>query len=276
MTSFQGKTVIITGASRGIGRSIALELAKAKANVVIAAKTVEPHKTLPGTIYTVAEEVEKAGGKALAFQLDVRDAEQITEMVKACVERFSGIDALVNNAGAIRLTGTSETPAKAFDLMMDVNARATFLCSQACLPYLEKAANPHILNLSPPIKLNPRWLQNHVAYTMSKYGMSLCTIGMAAEFAAKGVSINSLWPKSIVATAAVTWLMGEDVTKHCRKPEMMAKAAFEILSTEKNALTGNTLVDEDFLKTRGMTDFSLFACDPSAELYADLYIDAAS
>lgn len=273
MTSFQGKTVIITGASRGIGRSIALELAKAKANVVIAAKTVEPHKTLPGTIYTVAEEVEKAGGKALAFQLDVRDADQITDMVKATVERFSGIDALVNNAGAIRLTGTSETPAKTFDLMMGVNARATFLCSQACLPHLEKAANPHILSLSPPISLDPKWLQNHVAYTLSKYGMSLCTLGMAAEFKSKGIAVNSLWPRTIVATAAVTWLMGEDITKHCRKPEMMAKAAFEILKTPSSQLTGQTLIDEAFLLTRGMTDFSSFACDPKEELYPDLYIE---
>jgi len=273
VTSFQGKTVIITGASRGIGRSIALELAKAKANVVIAAKTVEPHKTLPGTIYTVAEEVEKAGGKALAFQLDVRDADQITDMVKATVERFSGIDALVNNAGAIRLTGTSETPAKTFDLMMGVNARATFLCSQACLPHLEKAANPHILSLSPPISLDPKWLQNHVAYTLSKYGMSLCTLGMAAEFKSKGIAVNSLWPRTIVATAAVTWLMGEDITKHCRKPEMMAKAAFEILKTPSSQLTGQTLIDEAFLLTRGMTDFSSFACDPKEELYPDLYIE---
>lgn len=275
MTTLKDKTIFITGASRGIGRSIALKCASHGANIVIAAKSDEKHATLPGTIHSVAEEVIKAGGKALALKLDVRESDKIHEAVNKAADHFGGIDILVNNAGAIRLTNTEATPVKSFDLMMSVNVRSTFLCAQACLPYLKKSNNAHILNLSPPISLDVKWLENNVAYTISKYGMSLCTLGMAAEFKQWDISVNSLWPRTIIATAAVTWLMGNDAVKNARKPEIMADAAYHIFVTKPSLLTGQCLLDEDFLKKYAHeNDFSQYACVPGENLMPDFYVES--
>jgi NAD(P)-dependent dehydrogenase (short-subunit alcohol dehydrogenase family) len=277
MTTLKGKTVFITGASRGIGEAIALKCAADGANVVIAAKSSEPHPKLPGTIHSVAEAVERAGGRALAIQLDVRDADQITSAVNQAASHFGGIDILVNNAGAIKLTGTDSTPVRSYDLMTQVNVRATFLCSQACLPYLEKSNHAHILNLSPPISLEPKWLENNVAYTITKYGMSLCTLGMASEFRDRKISVNSLWPRTAIATAAITWLMGDDAVKNSRKPEIMADAAYEIFITPPTEITGQHLLDEDFLRSRrGIKDFSSYSCVPGNPLMADFYVESVS
>src|SRR5688572_30329698 len=247
MTNLAGKTIFITGASRGIGREIALKCAKDGANIVIAAKSSEPNPKLPGTIHSVAEEVKAAGGQALALRLDVRNEEEIKSVVESAAKHFGGIDILVNNAGAIRLTTTDATPAKSFDLMWGVNTRATFLCSQACLPYLEKSSQAHILNLSPPINLDPKWMQNNCAYTITKYGMSLCTLGMAAEFSGRRIAVNSLWPRTTIATAAIDWLMGEEGMKSARKPAIMADAAYSIFCQDPAKLTGQLLIDEDYL-----------------------------
>lgn len=273
MPTLKGKTIIITGASRGIGRSIALKCATDGANIVIAAKTAEPHPDLPGTIYSVAEEVEAAGGKAVPIQVDVRHEESITSMVNQAVESFGGIDALINNAGAIYLTPTEETPMKRYDLMQAINTRAVFLCSQACLPSLKKADSPHILNLSPPIGLDPKWLQNNLAYTISKYGMTLCTIGMSAEFEKYGIAVNSLWPRTFIATAAIDRLMGDSARKQCRKPEIMADAAYAILTTADRKITGQTLIDDEVLSAEGITNFDQYAYDPNTELMTDFYIE---
>lgn len=238
MRSLAGKTLFITGASRGIGKAIALRAAADGANVVIAAKTVEPHPKLPGTIYTAAEEVEAAGGRAWPLAVDIRDEMAVHDAVERAVARFGGIDILVNNASAISLTGTLDTPIKRFDLMMGINARGTFVCSQACLPHLKKAANPHILTLAPPPNTDPRWLKNHVAYTIAKYGMSLCVIGMAEEFREDGIAVNALWPRTVILTAAVR-MLGEAVDPaRCRKPEIMADAAHAILTRDSRACTG--------------------------------------
>ncbi len=273
MTILKGKTVFITGGSRGIGRSIALKCARDGANIVIASKTADPHPKLPGTIFSVAAEVEAAGGKALPLQLDVRDADQIAVAVEKAAQHFGGIDILVNNAGAIKLTTTDNTPVKSFDLMMSVNVRSTFLCAQACLPYLQKSSHAHILSLSPPISLDPKWLENNVAYTISKYGMSLCTLGMASEFKKWNISVNSLWPRTIIATAAITWLMGDESVKNARKPEIMADAAHELFLTN---ITGRCLLDDEFLKERQkITDFSKYACVPGEELMPDFYVEAS-
>lgn len=271
MTSLAGKTIFITGASRGIGREIALRCAKDGANIVIAAKSAEPHPKLPGTIHSVAEEVQTAGGKALALKVDVRSEEEIGSAVKQAVEHFGGIDILVNNAGAIRLTGTDATNAKSFDLMWGVNTRATYFTSQACLPHLSRSQGAHILNLSPPINLDPIWLQNHCAYTITKYGMSMCTIGMAAEFKSKGISVNSLWPRTAVATAAIDMLMGEVGMRGSRKPAIMADAAYAIF-THSSELTGQLLIDEDFLRTTGVKEFDHYSVVPGATLYPDFFI----
>ena len=268
-----GKTLFITGASRGIGREIALRCARDGANIVVSAKTAEPHASLPGTIHSVAAEVEAAGGKALALQLDVRDENAIAAAVSEAVRVFGGIDILVNNASAIMLTGTAATPMKRFDLMQGVNARGTFACSQACLPFLTKAKNPHILTLSPPLNLKPRWFKDHVAYTMSKYGMSMCTLGMAEEFRAQGIAVNSLWPRTTIATAAIAVNFPEAILKASRKPLIMADAAYAIFNRDSREATGNFYIDEAVLRETGVSDFSHYAVTPGATLYTDLYLD---
>jgi citronellol/citronellal dehydrogenase len=272
--TLEAKTLFISGASRGIGLAIALRAARDGANVVIAAKTAEPHPKLPGTIYTAAEEIERAGGKALPLIVDIRFEDQIAAAVAKAVETFGGLDILVNNASAIMLTGTLQTPMKRFDLMHQVNARGTFACSQACLPHLLKAQNPHILNISPPLNMSPRWFKNHVAYTMAKYGMSMCVLGMAAEFAGKGVGVNALWPRTSIATAAVNNLLGgEQMMKQSRTPEIMADAAHAILSREAKSCTGNFFIDDEVLREAGVEDLDRYAVDPSQELLTDFFLD---
>jgi citronellol/citronellal dehydrogenase len=274
MITLAGKTVLITGASRGIGRAIALRVAAEGANVVIAAKTATPHARLAGTIHSVAQEVEQAGGQALAIQVDVRSESAITSMVEACINRFGGLDALVNNAGAISLTPTLDTPAKRFDLMHQINVRATFLCSQAAVPHLKRSANPHILNLSPPLTLQAHWYVDHLAYTLSKMGMSLCTLGMAEEFKSDGIAVNSLWPKRIIATAATSMLLGVEGTKAARRPEIVADAAYAILTTPARELTGRLLLDEDVLGSLGKSDFAKYDVTPGVEPLPDLFVDS--
>jgi citronellol/citronellal dehydrogenase len=271
--NLKGQTLFITGASRGIGKAIALRAARDGANIVIAAKTVEPHPKLPGTIHTAAAEIEAAGGKALACQVDIRFEDQICAAVAKAIERFGGIDILVNNASAISLTGTLATPMQRYDRMHQINARGTFACSQVCLPHLLKAANPHILNIAPPLNLDPRWFAPHVAYTMAKYGMSLCVLGMAEEFRKEGVAVNALWPRTIIATAAVMNLLGgEEAMRKARKPEIMADAAYTILTRPSRECTGNFFIDEDVLRGVRMTDFSSYAFSPGAELLPDLFL----
>ena len=245
MPSLEGKTVFITGASRGIGKAIGLAAAREGANVVVAAKSDVPNPKLPGTIHDAAREMEAAGGRALAVRCDVRDEGEIAAAVATAVERFGAIDALVNNASAIFLAGTLETPMKRWDLMHQVNARATFACTQACLPHLERSANPHVLVLSPPLSLTPRWFAPHVAYTIAKYGMSMCVLGMAEEFRDRGVAVNALWPRTVIATAALNLLGGDALARHGRTPEIVADAAIAILRREARQCTGNFFVDED-------------------------------
>ena len=272
MADLKGKTLFITGASRGIGKAIALRAAADGANIAIAAKTAEPNPRLPGTIYSAAEEIEKAGGKALPLQVDIRDEEQIQAAVEKTVAAFGGIDILINNASAINLTGTLETPMKRFDLMWGVNARGTFLCSQACLPHLKKSPNPHIVTLSPPLNLDPRWFKLHTAYTMSKYGMSLCVLGMAEEFKDDGIAINALWPRTVIATAALAMLGGLTPPERCRKPEIMADAAHVLLTRDSRCCTGNFYIDEDVLREAGVTDFEQYAVQPGQPLQRDLFL----
>jgi citronellol/citronellal dehydrogenase len=271
--NLKSKTVLITGGSRGIGRAIALRCARDGANLVIAAKTVEPHVRLPGTVHTVAAEVEAAGGRALALALDVRDEAAVQAAVEQAVARFGGIDILVNNAGAIQLSGTLETPLKRFDLMLDVNTRGTFACAQACLPYLLKAVNPHILNLSPPLSLQPKWFGPHTAYTISKYGMSMCTLGMAAEFAGRGVAVNSLWPRTTIATAAIEFNFPPEIRRASRHPEIVADAAYAIFRRDSRLHTGNFYIDEAVLRAEGVTDFEQYAVTPGTRLHTDLFQD---
>lgn len=271
---WRGKTVIVTGASRGIGRAIALTLAKQGANIVIMAKTKEPHPKLAGTIDSVAQEVIDCGGQALALQVDVRDEEQVYSAVEKAVATFGGIDVLVNNASAISLTPTLDTPMKRFDLMLDVNVRATFLCSQACLPYLKKSNNPHILTLSPPISMNPKWFKRHCAYTISKYGMSMCTLGMAEEFKNFGIAVNSLWPRTTIATAAVEFNFPKEFLAASRTTDIMADAAFVVLSKNSREYTGRFCIDEELLRSEGVTDFDQYAVSPGKPLHADLYIES--
>ncbi|HTN53764.1 MAG TPA: NAD(P)-dependent oxidoreductase [Anaeromyxobacter sp.] len=273
MPSLQGKTLFITGASRGIGRAIGLAAAREGANVVIAAKTKVKHPKLPGTIHDAAEEMERAGGKALAVECDIRDEAQIAAAVKAAVDRFGGIDALINNASAIHLAGTVDTPMKRWDLMHQVNARGTFACSQACIPVLARAPNPHILVLSPPLSLQPRWFANHVAYTIAKYGMSMCVLGMAEELRPQGIAVNALWPRTIIATAALNLLGGDETARHGRTPEVVADAALVILKREARACTGNFFVDEDVLRAEGVRDFGRYAVKPGEPLMADLFLE---
>jgi citronellol/citronellal dehydrogenase len=274
--SLRGKTLFITGASRGIGHAIGLRAAQDGANVVIAAKTTEPHPKLPGTIYTAAEDFEKAGGKALPLAVDIRDDAAVYAAVEKAVATFGGIDILVNNASAISLTGTLETPMKRYDLMHHINTRGTFLCSQACIPHLKKAANPHILNLSPPLSMKEKWFSGHVAYTMAKYGMSMCVLGMAGEFRGAGIAVNALWPRTAIATAAVQNLLGGDAAmKGSRTPEIMADAAYAIFQRNSRDAgnTGNFYIDDDVLRAEGVTDFAKYAVDPSADLIPDFFVD---
>jgi citronellol/citronellal dehydrogenase len=274
MTTLKDKTLFITGASRGIGEAIALRAAQDGANVVIAAKTAEPHPKLSGTIHTAAEKIEKAGGRALPLVVDIRFEDVVEKAAAKAAEEFGGIDILVNNASAIMLTGTLETPMKRFDLMHAVNARGTYLCSQKCLPYLLKAENPHILNLSPPLSMRAKWFKNHTAYTMAKFGMSMCVLGMAAEFEEHGVGINALWPRTTVATAAIQNLLGGDeIMRRSRKPEVMGDAAHWILTQPARSCTGNFFVDEEALRKAGVTDFAPYAVDPTQELAPDFFLD---
>lgn len=272
MQSLAGKAVFITGGSRGIGREIALRLAKEGASIAIAAKTGEPHPSLPGTIYTVAAEIEAAGGKALPLQVDVRDEQAILDAVNKTAQTFGGIDIVINNASAISLTPTLETTGKRFDLMMAVNMRATFFTSQACIPYLKQSVNPHILNLAPPLNMDPKWFKGHVAYTMSKYGMSMCTLGMAEEFKAEGIAINSLWPKTTIATSAIAVNFPQEILNASRKPAIVADAAYYILCSDSRTTTGNFFIDEDILRMQGISDFSEYALNPKSQLYPDLFI----
>ncbi len=273
MSTLKGKTLFITGASRGIGKAIGLRAARDGANVVIAAKTAEPHPKLPGTVYTAAEEIERAGGKALPCLVDVRDEAQIAAAVQKAVDTFGGIDVLVNNASAISLTGTLETPMKRFDLMHQVNTRGTFACSQACIPHLAKAENPHILNLSPPLNMEAKWFAPHVAYTMAKFGMSLCVLGMAEELRGKRIAVNALWPRTVIATAAVQNLLGgDDTMRGSRTPEIMADAAHVILTRKSTEATGQFYIDDDVLGSIGVTDLSKYASVPGAELIPDFFV----
>ena len=271
--SLKGRTVFITGATRGIGREIALRCAHAGANIVVTGKSAEPHPKLPGTIHSVAQEIDGAGGRALAVQLDVRDADAIEDAVAAAVKAFGGIDCLVNNASAISLTGTLDTPVKRLDLMLAVNLRGTFACSRACIPHLRKAANPHILTLSPPLNMNARWFKGHVAYTMAKYGMSMCTLGMAEELRGEGIAVNSLWPRTTIATAAIEVNFPAAILKASRKPSIMADAAYAILNRDCRRATGNFYIDETVLREEGVTDFDQYAVSPGTGLYADLFLD---
>jgi citronellol/citronellal dehydrogenase len=272
MSTLSGKTLFITGASRGIGLAIALRAARDGANIVVAAKTDRPHPKLPGTIHSAAAEIEAAGGHALAIVTDIRSDEQVYAAVEQAVRRFGGIDILVNNASAISLTGTLETPMKRFDLMMGVNVRGTFLCSQACLPHLKRAANPHILTLSPPLNFNARWFAPHVAYSIAKYGMSLCVLGMAEEFRGAGIAVNAIWPRTLISTAALQVIPGV-AAERGRKPEIVADAAWHILTRDSRATTGNFFIDEDVLAVAGVTDLSRYAVTPGAELLPDLFLE---
>ena len=269
----KNKTVFISGASRGIGKAIGLRLAREGANIVIAAKTDTPHPKLPGTIHTAAAEMEAAGAKTLAVVMDIRDESLVENAVNRAVETFGGIDILINNASAINLTGTLETPMKRYDLMHQVNVRGTYMLSQKCLPHLLKSDHAHILNLSPPLNMEPKWFQNHVAYTMTKYGMSMCVLGMSAEFADKNVAVNALWPQTTIATAAVAHLPGGDyMMQRSRHPEIVADAAWEILRHAPSAGTGRFLIDEDVLRAAGTTDFSAYAVNLENELFPDYFI----
>lgn len=273
MTNLSGKTLFITGASRGIGLAIGLRAARDGANVVIAAKTADPHPKLPGTIYTAAQEIEAAGGKALPIVCDVRVDDQVFSAVDQAVKRFGGIDILVNNASAISLTGTLETPMKRYDLMHQINLRGTYLCSQACIPHLKQANNPHVLNLSPPLSMQEKWFAPHVAYTMAKFGMSMCVLGMAGEFRDDGIAFNALWPRTTIATAAVNMLGGEMLMSASRKPDIMADAAYHIFTRPSRECTGNFFIDEDLLRSAGVTDFSHYSVTPGADLVPDFFVD---
>lgn len=271
--SLKNKTLFVTGASRGIGQAIALRAARDGANIVIAAKTAEAHPKLPGTIYSAAAEIEAAGGKALPLIVDVREESSVYEAVEKAVARFGGIDICVNNASAISITGTLSTEMKRYDLMHQVNGRGTFLTSKACIPHLKKAENPHVLMLSPPLDMKPRWFAPHVAYSMAKYNMSLCVLGMAQEFAADGIAFNALWPRTGIATAAIQFaLTGEEGLRHCRTPEIMADAAHAIFGKPARAFSGNFLIDDSFLHEQGVTDFTPYAVDPTATLMPDFFV----
>jgi len=272
--SLQNKTVFITGGSRGIGKAIALRLAREGANIVIGAKTVEPHPKLEGTIYTAAEEIKAAGANVLALQLDIRNEEEIQNAVLKAAQTFGGIDVLINNASAINLTPTEQMEAKRFDLMHSINIRGTFLMSKACIPYLKGSENAHILTLSPPLNLNPKWFAQHLAYTMSKYGMSMVVLGLAEELKKHKIAVNALWPKTTIATAAVQNLLGGDyLIQKSRTPEILADAAFAIVTKPSAECTGNFFIDEEVLANEGITDLSKYAVNPQQELMKDIFLD---
>ena len=275
MTTLKDKTLFISGASRGIGKSIALRAAADGANIVVAAKTAEPHPKLPGTIHSAAAEIESAGGRALPVVLDVRSEEQVQAAVKQAADTFDGIDILINNASAISLTGTVETPMKRVDLMFGVNVRGTYLCSQACLPYLRQADNPHILTLAPPLNMDAKWFKDHVAYTISKYGMSMCVLGMAEEFRGDGIAVNALWPRTVIDTAALRMLGGLIKPENCRRPEIVADAAHAVVTRNSREFTGQFVIDEELLRNEGVTDFDRYAVAPGGDLIPDLFLDSA-
>ncbi|MFC4763849.1 SDR family oxidoreductase [Dyella koreensis] len=271
MGSLSGKTLFITGASRGIGLAIALRAARDGANIAIAAKSSVPNPRLPGTIHTAAAEVEAAGGKALALKCDIREEDEVKAAVAATVEAFGGVDILVNNASAIWLAGALDTPMKRFDLMQQVNARGSFLCAQACLPHLLKSANPHILTLAPPPSLDPKWWAPHTGYTLAKMGMSFVTLGLAGEFGPKGVAVNALWPRTIIATDALNMIPGVALER-CRKPEIVADAAHAVLTRQAAGFSGHFLIDEEVLREAGVSDFAPYAVDASQSLLPDLFL----
>lgn len=271
--SFKNRTILITGASRGIGKAMAIRLAKEGANIVIAAKSVEEDPRLGGTIFSAAQEVEEAGGKALAVQVDIRHENQIEAAVQQAVEKFGGIDVVINNASAIQLTPTEQTETKRFDLMQSINVRGTFLVVKHCIPYLKKGNNPHIITLSPPINLNPKWLGGHIAYTITKYSMSMMALGWAAELKGAGIASNALWPKTTIDTAAVRNLLGgETLAKMSRTPDIIADAVYYILSKPAAKCSGNTFTDEEVLALEGITDLGKYSVVPGAELYRDLFV----
>ncbi len=271
--SLKNAVIVITGASRGIGLAMALRAAQDGAKIAVWAKTETPHPKLPGTVHTAVRAIESAGGEGLACVTDIRKEEQVAAAVEATIARFGRIDILVNNASAIQLTGTVDTSMRRFDLMHGVNVRGTYLCSQYCLPYLEKSENPHILNNAPPLNLEPKWFSNHVAYSMAKMGMSLCVLGMAEEYREKGVAVNALWPRTTIATAAVRNLLGgEDAIRRCRKPEIMADAAHAVLTRFSSECTGQFFIDETVLQEEGVEDFSSYAIDPNSELLPDFFV----
>jgi citronellol/citronellal dehydrogenase len=271
--SLRGKTLFITGASRGIGLAIGLRAARDGANVAIAAKTAEPNPKLPGTVFTAADEIDQAGGKGLGIVCDIRFEDQVTAAVKKAVEKFGGIDILVNNASAISLTRTEDTPMKRYDLMHQINTRGTFVCSQACIPFLKKARNPHILNISPPLNMEERWFAPHVAYTMAKFGMSMCVLGMAGELRRDGIAVNALWPRTAIATAAVKNLLGGEIAiRGSRKPAIMGDAAYAILTKPSRDFTGKFCIDDEVLLAEGKTDLGEYAMDPTASLLPDYFI----
>lgn len=270
--SKKAPTVFITGASRGIGLAIALRLAREGANIAIAAKTDAPHPRLPGTIHTAAQYITAAGGRALPLVVDVRDEDMVQQAVKKTVETFGGIDVLINNASAIQLSGTLATDMKRFDLMHQVNYRGTYLCSKLCIPELMKSDNPHILNLSPPLNIEKRWFAPHLAYTMAKYGMSFCTFAMSEEFKKEGIAVNSLWPRTAIATAAIQMLGGEAMMQRARKPEIMADAAYYILQRPSRECSGNFFIDDEVLAAEGITELDSYALTPGVELAPDFFL----
>jgi citronellol/citronellal dehydrogenase len=275
--SLSGKTLFITGASRGIGLAIGLRAARDGANVAIAAKTTEPHPKLPGTIYTAAEEIERAGGKALPLVVDVRDEAMVKEAIDATAARFGGLDIVVNNASAISLTPAVTTDMKRYDLMQQINTRGTFVVSKWAIPHLQKAANPHILMISPPLDMREKWFAPHTAYTIAKFGMSLVVLGLAGELRSKGIAVNALWPRTVIATAAVNNLLGgEALMRAARKPEIMADAAYAIFAKPARELTGNFLIDDTFLAENGVTDFEPYRVDPTQKLVQDFFVPADS
>ena len=274
--SLSGKTLFITGASRGIGLAIALRAARDGANVAIAAKTAAPHPKLPGTVYSAAEEIERAGGRALPLIVDVRDEAQVASAVRQCAQTFGGIDVCVNNASAINLAPTEQVDLRRYDLMQQINTRGTFVTSRACLPYLRQAANPHVLTLSPPLDLKPRWFAPHLAYSLAKFGMSLCMLGLAEEYREAGIGCNALWPRTTIATAAVQFALGgEAMMRRSRKPEIVADAAHVILSRGAREYTGQFFIDDAVLYEAGVQDFEPYSVEPGCVLYADLFVDPA-
>ena len=271
--SLKGKTLFITGGSRGIGLAIGLRAARDGANVAIAAKTAEPHPKLPGTIYTAAKEIEEAGGTALPLVCDIRFEEQVSEAVEKCAAKFGGIDICVNNASAIQLTGTLQTDMKRYDLMNGINARGTYLVSRTCIPHLKRSKNPHVLMLSPPLDMEPRWFKGHTAYSMAKYGMSMCVLGMAAEFQDEGIAFNALWPRTGVATAAIrNALAGDEGMRRCRTPDILADAAYVVFNKPARDFSGRFLIDDTFLAENGVTDFDQYRVDPTKDLMPDFFV----